>query len=59
MVRAEAEVQQTLKDQLLDCEDLFLISDLAEPVLKLVCLVDERPQDIFGIAPRLWLDLVL
>ena len=30
----------------LDCEHLFLISDLAEPVLELVFLVDECPQDI-------------
>ena len=31
----ESEVQQTLKHQLLDCEDLFLLSDLAEPALKI------------------------
>ena len=32
--------------QLLQCEHLFVISDLDDPVFKLVCLVDERLQDV-------------
>ena len=35
-----------------------LIFHLAEPVLKFVCLVDERPQDVIEVLTRLWLDLV-
>ena len=35
-----------MKHQLLDCEHLFLISELAEPVVKLVCFVDERRMDV-------------
>ena len=38
---AESEVERTLNHQLPDCVHLFL-----EPVLKLVCLVDERRQDV-------------
>ena len=42
----ESEVQQALKRQFLDCEHLFLISDLAESVLKIVRLVDERRREV-------------
>ena len=43
---SQSEVEQALKQPFLDCEHLFLISDCAEPVLELVSLADERPQDV-------------
>ena len=32
--------------------NLFLISDFVELVLELVCLVDERPQDVIDVLER-------
>ena len=43
---SESVVQQTPTHQLPDCEHIFLISDRAESVLELVCVIDERPQDV-------------
>ena len=45
----ESEGLQTLKHQILDCEQLFTISDLADPVLKFVRLLDEDHQNIMEL----------
>ena len=46
---SEPLVQKAFWHQLLDCEHLLLVPDLAEPVLKRVHLVCERPQDVIKL----------
>ena len=45
-VRHRRSSEQPLKHQLLDCKRIFLISDCAESVLELACVIDDRSQDV-------------
>ena len=45
----ESEVQQAHMHQQFLTEHLFIVSDLADPLVKLAGLVDDRPQDVVGL----------